>query len=47
MRLTEESSIIFAEVLKNRQMVEGFISANYPSGELGIMLLKRIANVGA
>ena len=40
MRLTEESSIIFAEVLKNRQMVEGFISANYPQGELGMMLFK-------
>lgn len=39
-RLTQESARIFSEILTSTQMVLGFVSANYPAGELGILLFK-------
>lgn len=39
-RLTQESARIFSEVLTSTKIVLGFVSANYPAGELGILLFK-------
>lgn len=40
MRLTKESAIIFAEVLCNRQMIMGFVEANYGDSPEGLLLFK-------
>lgn len=39
-RITKESSIILAEVLNNRQMIMGFVAANYSADPEGLLLFK-------
>ena len=43
-RITESDSILLAEALSDKQMVEQFMTHNYPPGELGMLLLRTDLN---